>query len=285
MVHMTFGYASHSNWDEASILRERSRTQLMQKLPKDHPRLNVLGKVLAVLEAVTDHPQGVGLPDLAREARPFSSNRASGAWSTAGQRIADARSRARALFVGPRLVRLSLAALPPTTGGPRFERPCRRSSMKRRDVQHRGARRAGLRVCRAHPVRMAAAASSRGRQPLARPLPVGRQGIAGAPRAEAVRAVAQKPQACRENAAIDHEPGDSGSGVRADSRPRLCPEQRGEFRGDRGCGSAHQRRRRQVVAALTMHGPLPRLSIERCEAQVPRMRQAAQRIARGWGLT
>jgi DNA-binding IclR family transcriptional regulator len=39
-----------------------------------------------------------------------------------------------------------------------------------------------------------------------------------------------------------------------------------------------------VVAALTVHGPLPRLTFEACEATVPRLRQAAQRIARAWSL-
>jgi DNA-binding IclR family transcriptional regulator len=40
----------------------------------------------------------------------------------------------------------------------------------------------------------------------------------------------------------------------------------------------------RVVAALTMHGPLPRLTPEICEATVPRLRQAAQRVASAWGL-
>lgn len=43
---------------------------------------------------------------------------------------------------------------------------------------------------------------------------------------------------------------------------------------------AHER----VVAALTMHGPLPRLTPESCEAAVPRLQQAAQRVAAAWGL-
>ena len=37
----------------------------MQRSAKDHQRLSALGKTLAVLEAVTDHPHGIGLPDLA----------------------------------------------------------------------------------------------------------------------------------------------------------------------------------------------------------------------------
>jgi DNA-binding IclR family transcriptional regulator len=37
-----------------------------------------------------------------------------------------------------------------------------------------------------------------------------------------------------------------------------------------------------VLAAVAMHGPVPRLSIKACERQVPRLRQAADRIARVW---
>ena len=39
-----------------------------------------------------------------------------------------------------------------------------------------------------------------------------------------------------------------------------------------------------LAEALTMHGPLPRLAPESCVAAVPRLRQAAQRIASAWGL-
>jgi IclR family transcriptional regulator, acetate operon repressor len=39
-----------------------------------------------------------------------------------------------------------------------------------------------------------------------------------------------------------------------------------------------------VVAALTVHGPLPRLTLEACAGHVPRLRQAAERIARAWDI-
>jgi DNA-binding IclR family transcriptional regulator len=42
--------------------------------------------------------------------------------------------------------------------------------------------------------------------------------------------------------------------------------------------------RQRVVAALTMHGPLPRVTTQSCEAAVPRLQEAAQRIATAWGL-
>jgi IclR family transcriptional regulator, acetate operon repressor len=37
-----------------------------------------------------------------------------------------------------------------------------------------------------------------------------------------------------------------------------------------------------VLAAVGMHGPLPRLTVRACERHVPRLRQAAARIARVW---
>ena len=37
-----------------------------------------------------------------------------------------------------------------------------------------------------------------------------------------------------------------------------------------------------VLAAVGMQGPLPRLTLEACEAFVPHMRRAAERIAHVW---
>ena len=37
-----------------------------------------------------------------------------------------------------------------------------------------------------------------------------------------------------------------------------------------------------VLAAVGMQGPLPRLTIKACERHVPRLQQAAERIARVW---
>jgi DNA-binding IclR family transcriptional regulator len=40
----------------------------------------------------------------------------------------------------------------------------------------------------------------------------------------------------------------------------------------------------RVAASLTMHGPVPRMTPEKCEGALPRLRQAAQAIAAAWGL-
>ena len=37
-----------------------------------------------------------------------------------------------------------------------------------------------------------------------------------------------------------------------------------------------------VLAAVGMHGPLPRLTVKACERHTPRLQQAAERIARAW---
>jgi DNA-binding IclR family transcriptional regulator len=42
--------------------------------------------------------------------------------------------------------------------------------------------------------------------------------------------------------------------------------------------------RQRVVAALTMHGPMPRVTMQSCEAALPRLREGADRIAAAWGL-
>ena len=83
----------------------------MQRSAKDHQRLSALGKTLAVLEAVTDHPHGIGLPDLAASlGLPRQTvHRLLGQLQSSGLLLRDpARER---FLVGPRLTRLSLAAL------------------------------------------------------------------------------------------------------------------------------------------------------------------------------
>jgi DNA-binding IclR family transcriptional regulator len=37
-----------------------------------------------------------------------------------------------------------------------------------------------------------------------------------------------------------------------------------------------------VLASVGMHGPLPRVTMKTCERHVPRLQQAAARIARVW---
>ena len=39
-----------------------------------------------------------------------------------------------------------------------------------------------------------------------------------------------------------------------------------------------------VAAALTVHGPLPRLTLDACRRHVPRLQQASERIARAWDI-
>ena len=82
---------------------------MQKRLEEDHPRLNVLGKALAVLEAVADHPQGIGLPDLSAQlgmARQ-TVHRVLVQLEAAGLLVRDIERERYS--VGPRLTRLSLA--------------------------------------------------------------------------------------------------------------------------------------------------------------------------------
>src|SRR5918998_2484606 len=83
----------------------------MQRSAKDDQRLSVLGKALAVLEAVSDHPHGIGLPDLAAKlGLPRQTvHRVLTQLQGNGLLLRDpVRER---FSVGPRLTRLSLSAL------------------------------------------------------------------------------------------------------------------------------------------------------------------------------
>ena len=83
----------------------------MQRSAEDHQRLNVLGKALAVLEAVADQPYGIGLPDLAvRLNLPRQTvHRVLRQLQDSGLLLRDpVRER---FSVGPRMTRLALGAL------------------------------------------------------------------------------------------------------------------------------------------------------------------------------
>ena len=87
------------------------RKRDMQGSDQDDQRLNLLGKALAVLEAVSDHPQGIGLPDLASRLQMPRQTVHRVLIQLEGKGLL-LRDRARERFmVGPRLTRLSLAAL------------------------------------------------------------------------------------------------------------------------------------------------------------------------------
>jgi len=258
----------------------------LQEHTKSNHRLNVLGKALAVLQAVTEHPQGVGLPDLAAKLRlPRQTvHRVLGQLRDSGLLLRDpVRER---FSVGPRLIQLSLAAL--GSNNPwapvravlqdlvgELGETCNIGVLEGLDyvyvdrIECEWPLRIHLEVGQRMPAHCVAAGKvllAYLEPDLRARLLRSRKLIAKTPRT--ITRVAdlevelEKIQA-RGFGANDQE---NFEGIVASAVPIM---------------DGHGR----VVAAVTVHGPLPRLTFEACVASVPRLQQAAQRIARAWGLT
>jgi IclR family acetate operon transcriptional repressor len=258
----------------------------LQKSVKNDQRLNVLGKALAVLQAVADHPQGVGLPDLAAKlGLPRQTvHRVLGQLRDSGLLLRDpVRER---FSVGPRLVQLALAAL----GSNNPWAPVRQVLQELVDevgetcnigvlegldyvyvdrIECQWPLRIHLEVGYRTPANCISGGKVllaylepqlRGRLLRSRKL-VARTSRSIA-RVTDLEAELDKVRACGYGT-NDEENFD---GIVAVAVPIMDANGR-------------------VVAALTMHGPLPRLTQEGCKAALPRLRQAAQDIARAWGLT
>ncbi|MBO0766329.1 MAG: IclR family transcriptional regulator [Hyphomicrobiaceae bacterium] len=248
--------------------------------------MNVLGKALAVLQAVADHPQGVGLPDLAAKlGLPRQTvHRVLAQLRDNGLLLRDpVRER---FSVGPRFIQLSLAAL----GSNNPWAPVRQVLQELVDEVNETCNIGVLegldyiyldRIECEWPLRIhlevgyrAAAHCIAGGKVLLAYLEPGLRGrllrsrklvartSRSITRVSELEAELEKIRA-RGYGTNDQENFD---GIVSVAVPIL---------------DAHDR----VVAALTMHGPLPRLTPERCQAEVPRLRHAARRIASAWGLT
>jgi IclR family acetate operon transcriptional repressor len=257
----------------------------LQKHTKDDQRLNVLGKALAVLQAVTEHPQGVGLPDLAAKlGLPRQTvHRVLAQLRDSGLLLRDpVRER---FSVGPRLVQLALAALGANNPWApvravlqdlvdELGETCNIGVLEELDyvyvdrIECEWPLRIHLQVGQRMPAHSVAAGKVllaylepdlrarllRSRKLIARtPLTITR-----VPDLEA-----QLDEIREQGYATTNQ--ENFDGIVASAVPIL------DARG-------------RAVAALTVHGPLPRLTFEACVAAVPRLQQAAQRIARAWGL-
>ena len=263
----------------------RKRLCKLNRRSRDDQRLNVLGKALAVLQAVADHPQGVGLPDIANKlGLPRQTvHRVLGQLRDSGLLLRDpVRER---FSIGPRLIQLSLAAL--GSNNPwapvraalqdlvdevgetcnigvlegldyvyvdRIE--CQWPLRIHLEVGQRAAAHciAGGKVLLAYLEPHLRARLLRSRKLVART-------SRSITRVSDLEAELDKVRA-RGYGTNDEENFD---GIVAVAVPIM---------------DAHER----VVAAITMHGPLPRLTPASCEAAVPRLRQAAERIAAAWGI-
>jgi IclR family acetate operon transcriptional repressor len=257
----------------------------MQRSAKDHQRLSVLGKALAVLDAVTDHPHGIGLPDLAAKlGLPRQTvHRVLGQLQASGLLLRDpVRER---FTVGPRLTRLSLAALgsnnrwAPVKGVlqelvDEVGETCNIGVLDGLDYVYieRIECEWPLRIHLEVGNRAPAHCLSGGKVMLAHldPKVCGRL-------LRSRKLVARTPRTITRVADLEAE----FEKVRAQD---FALNDQENFEGIVAVAAPVRDAQERVVAALTMHGPMPRLTLERCEATVPRLRQAAQRISRAWGL-
>jgi DNA-binding IclR family transcriptional regulator len=257
----------------------------LQKHTKDDQRLNVLGKALAVLQAVADHPQGVGLPDLAvRLGLPRQTvHRVLGQLRDSGLLLRDpVRER---FTVGPRLIQLSLAALGSNNPWAPVRavlqdlvddlgETCNVGVLEGLDyvyvdrIECEWPLRIHLQVGQRMPAHCVAA----GKVLLAHLQPDLRARLL-----RSRKLVARTPQTITRIADLEAEL----EKIRAQGYGTANEE---NFDGIVAVAVPIWDARGRAVAALTVHGPLPRLTFRDCVAAVPRLRQAAQRIARAWGL-
>jgi DNA-binding IclR family transcriptional regulator len=257
----------------------------MQRSAKDHQRLNVLGKALAVLEAVSDHPQGIGLPDLAaRLGLPRQTvHRVLGQLEDSGLLLRD-RPRER-FTIGPRLARLALAALgssnrwAPVTSVMRelvdeIGETCNIGVLDGLDYIYieRIECKWPLRIHLEVGDRTPAHCLSGGKVLLAHLEPKLRARLLRSRKlvARTSRSITRIPELEVELENVRRR----GYGMNNEEN----------FEGIVAVAVPIRDGQGRVVAALTMHGPLPRLTLAACEASVPRLQQAAQRIERAWGL-
>lgn len=251
---------------------------------KEDQRLNVLGKALAVLQVVADHPQGVGLPDLAaRLGLPRQTvHRVLAQLRDSGLLLRDpVRER---FSVGPRLIQLSLAALGANSWAPvravlqelvdEVGETCNIGVLEGLDYIYidRIECEWPLRIHLAVGYRMPAHCIAAGKVLLAYLEPDLRARLL-----RSRKLVAKTPRTVTRVADLEAEL----ERIRAQGYGTNDQE---NFEGIVAAAVPIKDAQARVVAAVTVHGPLPRLTFDACVATVPRLQQAAQRIARAWGL-
>jgi IclR family transcriptional regulator, acetate operon repressor len=257
----------------------------MQRSSQDHQRLSVLGKALAVLEAVTDHPHGIGLPDLAAKlGLPRQTvHRVLAQLQTSGLLLRDpARER---FMVGPRLTRLSLSALVSNNRWAPVTNVMRELVDEVRETCNIGVL-DGLDYVYLERIEC--------EWPLRIHLEVGNRSPAHCLSGGKVLLAYLDPKVCarllRSRKLMARTPrtitrvADLEAELEKVRAHGYGMNNQENFEGIVAIAVPIRDAQERVVAALTMHGPLPRLTVERCEASLPLLRQTAQRISRAWGL-
>ena len=257
----------------------------MQRPAKDQQRLSVLGKALAVLDAVTDHPHGIGLPDLAAKlGLPRQTvHRVLGQLQESGLLLRDpARER---FSVGPRLTRLSLAALGSSNRWAPVKSVLQELVDELGETCNLGVL-DGLdyvyveRIECEWPLRIHLEVGNRSP---AHCLSGGKVLLAHLEPRVCARLLRSRKLVARTSRTITRVPDLEAELDKIREQDYGVNDQE-NFDGIVAVAVPIRDGQERVVAALTMHGPLPRVTLERCEASLPRLRQAAQRISRAWGL-
>jgi IclR family transcriptional regulator, acetate operon repressor len=257
----------------------------MQRTAEDHQRLNVLGKALAVLEAVADQPYGIGLPDLAvRLNLPRQTvHRVLRQLQDSGLLLRDpVRER---FSVGPRMTRLALGALRSSNQWAPVRAVLQELVNDVGETCNIGVL-DGLdyvyieRIECEWPLRIHLEVGNR---TPAHCISGGKVLLAHLEPSLCSRLLRSRPLVARTQRSITRVPDLEADLAKVRTQGYGMNDQE-NFDGIIAVAVPVRDAQEQVVAALTMHGPVHRLSLETCEAQVPRLARAAQRIAQAWGV-
>lgn len=257
----------------------------MQRHAPDHHRLNTLAKSLAVLEAVTDQPQAVGLPDLAARLNLPRQTLHRVLVQLEKQKLV-VRDPARERYsVGPRLSKLAFATLRSNNRGAPMRlvlqdvvddirETCNVGVLDGLDYVYveRIECEWPLRIHLEVGNRVPAHSVSGGKVMLAHIDPDQRKHLLKGRKLQARTAKTRTRLADLEAEFAQILANGYGTNNQEN------------FDGIVAAAVPIKDAQGRVVASLTVHGPLPRLTLKACEEHVPRLVQAADRIARVWDL-
>lgn len=250
---------------------------------KDSQRLTTLEKVLAVLEAVGDQPQAVGLPDLAERLKlPRQTvHRVLGQLQEAG--LVTRHPGRERFSVGPRMTRLALASLHSKNQGAPvrailadlvddLNETCNIGVLE--DLEYVYLERIEckwpLRTHLGPGSRVSAYGTSGGKTLLAELEPHQARRLLKSRKLEAhTQHTITKLAELEASLAVIRERG-------------FALNNQEYLDGIVGLAVPIKDMNGRALAALALHGPVTRLSLATCESYVPRLQAAAERIARVW---
>lgn len=257
----------------------------MPRHATNSPRLNALAKSLAVIEAVTDQPQAVGLPDLAARLNLPRQTLHRVLVQLEKQKLVMRDPVRERYSVGPRLIKLAFATLRSNNRGAPMrvvlqalvddiQETCNVGVLDGLDYVYVERIECAwpLRIQLEVGNRVPAHSVSGGKVMLAHLDPEQRKHLL-----QSRKLPARTARTRTRVADLEAE----FKKIRANGYGMNNQE---NFDGIVAAAVPIRDAQGRVVASLTVHGPLPRLTLKDCEAHVPRMMQAAERISRVWDL-